>query len=199
MRIDKFLSEMGKASRTESAKLARAGKITVNGEAVKKACIHIDPDKDEIKLFGETVSYKKFTYIMLNKPEGYVSATEDGREMTELDLLNDEEGQKALMETFAEMPVYDTYTIAITDLNAGAIDAVAVDVTRAEEAMANDDNLVCLEENLGSEQYGIGFRKDDTELCELVNAALQALAEDGTVAAIAAKYPEIEEYIILGK
>jgi len=115
------------------------------------------------------------------------------------DLLNDEEGQKALLDTFDSLQVYDTYTIAITDLKAGAIDAVAVDVTRAEEAMANDDNLVCLEENLGSEQYGIGFRKDDTELCELVNAALQALAEDGTVAAIAAKYPEIEEYIILGK
>ena len=115
------------------------------------------------------------------------------------DLLNDEEGQKELMDTFAELQVYDTYTIAITDLNAGAIDAVAVDITRAQEAMADDDSLVCLEENLGSEQYGIGFRKDDTELCEKVNAALKALAEDGTVAEIAAKYPEIEEYITLGK
>ena len=115
------------------------------------------------------------------------------------DLLNDEEGQKALMDTFDALQVYDTYTIAITDLNAGAIDAVAVDVTRAEEAMANDDSLVCLEEDLGSEQSGIGFRKDDTELCEKVNAALEALAADGTVAKIAAKYPEIEEYITLGK
>ena len=115
------------------------------------------------------------------------------------DLLNDEEGQKALMDTFAEMPVYDTYTIAITDLKAGAIDAVAVDATRAAEAMANDDSLVCLEENLGSEQYGIGFRKDDQELCNLVNDALDALAADGTVAKIAANYPEIEEYITLGK
>ena len=115
------------------------------------------------------------------------------------DLLNDEDGQKALADTFASLEVYDTYTIAITDLNAGAIDAVAVDVTRAEEAMANDDSLVCLEENLGSEQYGIGFRKGDTELCEKVNAALDALAADGTVAKIAAKYPEIEEYITLGK
>ena len=115
------------------------------------------------------------------------------------DLLNDEEGQKELADTFADLNVYDTYTIAITDLNAGAIDAVAVDVTRAQEAMANDDSLVCLEENLGSEQYGIGFRKDDTELCDLVNAALEALAGDGTVAKIAANYPEIEEYITLGK
>ncbi|MBR2707159.1 MAG: transporter substrate-binding domain-containing protein [Mogibacterium sp.] len=115
------------------------------------------------------------------------------------DLLNDEEGQKKLADTFASLEVYDTYTIAITDLNAGAVDAVAVDATRAAEAMANDENLVCLEENLGSEQYGIGFRKDDTELCEKVNAALDALAADGTVAKIAAKYPEIEEYITLGK
>ena len=115
------------------------------------------------------------------------------------DLLNDEEGQKELADTFADLNVYDTYTIAITDLNAGAIDAVAVDVTRAQEAMANDENLVCLEENLGSEQYGIGFRKDDQELCDMVNVALEALAQDGTVAKIAANYPEIEEYITLSK
>ena len=115
------------------------------------------------------------------------------------DLLNDEEGQKELADTFAALEVYDTYTIAITDLNAGAIDAVAVDATRAAEAMANDENLVCLEENLGSEQYGIGFSKDDQELCDKVNEALDALAADGTVAKITAKYPEIEEYITLGK
>lgn len=113
------------------------------------------------------------------------------------DLLNDEEGQKALLDTFEDLMVYDTYTIAITDLKAGAVDAVAVDATRAAEAMAEDDSLVCLDENLGSEQYGIGFRKDDTELCDLVNAALQALAADGTVANIAANYPEIAEYITL--
>lgn len=115
------------------------------------------------------------------------------------DLLQDEEGQKELADSFGELNVYDTYTIAITDLKAGAVDAIAVDATRAAEAMADDDSLVCLEENLGSEQYGIGFRKDDTELCELVNAALKALAEDGTVAKIAANYQEIEEYITLGK
>ncbi|MBR7100944.1 MAG: rRNA pseudouridine synthase [Clostridia bacterium] len=96
MRVDKFLSEMGKATRTESAKLAKAGKITVNGAVIKKPDVHIDPDMDEIKLFGVTVSYKKFTYIMLNKPEGYVSATEDGRDKTVLDLLNDEERRKNL-------------------------------------------------------------------------------------------------------
>ena len=115
------------------------------------------------------------------------------------DLLNDEEGQKELADTFADLKVFDTYTIAITDLKAGAIDAVAVDATRAAEAMANDADLVCLDEDLGSEQYGIGFRKEDTELCEKVNAALDALAADGTVEKIAANYPEIKDYITLGK
>ena len=103
------------------------------------------------------------------------------------------------MDTFADLKVFDTYTVAITDLKAGAIDAVAVDVTRAAEAMADDDSLVCLEENLGSEQYGIGFRKGEEELCEKVNAALDALSKDGTVAKILENYPEIAEFITLGK
>ena len=96
MRIDKLLSEMGKASRTESAKLARQGKILVNGIPVKRADVHINPNKDVITLCGSEISYKKFTYIMLNKPQGYVSATEDAREQTVLDLLNDEERRKNL-------------------------------------------------------------------------------------------------------
>jgi polar amino acid transport system substrate-binding protein len=69
------------------------------------------------------------------------------------------------------------------------VDALAIDVTRANEAIANDSSLALLDEALGSEQYGIGFRKNDTELCDLVNAALDALAADGTVDAIAQGYP----------
>ena len=115
------------------------------------------------------------------------------------ELLNNEEGQKALKDTFASLEVYDTYTIAINDLQAGAVNALAIDATRASEAMAKDPNLVCLDEALGSEQYAIGFRKDDKELCDKINAALDALAKDGTVAKIAEKYPEIAEYITLGK
>ncbi|MBQ8344053.1 MAG: rRNA pseudouridine synthase [Clostridia bacterium] len=96
MRVDKFLSEMGKATRTESAKLAKTGKITVNGSVIKRSDVHIDPEKDELRLFGEIIYYKKYTYIMMNKPEGYVSATEDGRDKTVLDLLTEEERRKNL-------------------------------------------------------------------------------------------------------
>ena len=96
MRIDKLLSEMGVASRSESSRLARQGKILVNGTPVKRADTHISPDSDVITLCGEVISYKKFTYIMLNKPEGYVSATDDEREKTVLDLLPENERRKNL-------------------------------------------------------------------------------------------------------
>jgi 16S rRNA pseudouridine516 synthase len=96
MRIDKLLSEMGKATRSESARLARQGKILVNGTPVKRSDVHVDPGKDEIVFCGSKIAYKRFTYIMLNKPEGYVSATDDAKEKTVLDLLNDEERRKDL-------------------------------------------------------------------------------------------------------
>ena len=90
MRLDKFLSVTGTASRKDSARAVRAGAVTVNGTGVKKADINIDPDKDVVVFYGSTVVYRKHTYIMMNKPVGVVSATEDGREKTVLDLLPDE-------------------------------------------------------------------------------------------------------------
>lgn len=115
------------------------------------------------------------------------------------DLLNDEEGQKALADTFASLEVYETYTIAFNDLKAGAIDAIAIDVTSGQYLMSNASGYKFLDEVLGSEQYAIGFRKDDTELCEKVNAAIEALVENGTYDAIGQKYPEIYDYLCLGK
>ena len=87
MRLDKFLSEMGLASRTESKKAAKTGGILVNGIPARDVSAHIDPEKDSITFMGAPVSYQKYTYIMLNKPDGVVSATEDGDGMTVLDLL----------------------------------------------------------------------------------------------------------------
>lgn len=87
MRIDKFLSVTGTATRTEAKKAVRAKAVTVNGTAVASADIHIDPLKDEITFFGQKIIYREHTYIMMNKPDGVVSATEDGRDKTVIDLL----------------------------------------------------------------------------------------------------------------
>lgn len=87
MRIDKFLSVTGKATRTEAKKAIRAKAVTVNGVAVTSADMHINPTKDIISFFGENVFYREYTYIMMNKPDGVVSATDDGRDKTVIDLL----------------------------------------------------------------------------------------------------------------
>ena len=115
------------------------------------------------------------------------------------DLLNDEEGQAELCKTFKSLEVYETYTIAFNDLKAGAVDALAIDVTSGNFLMSGETDYEFLEEELGSEQYGIGFRKDDQELCDKVNEALLALVENGTYDEIGQKYPDIYDYLCLGK
>lgn len=77
MRIDKLLSELGLATRREAAKIARSGGILVDGVPIRDASQHIDPEKCRVTLLGREVEYKKYTYVMLNKPTGYVSATDD--------------------------------------------------------------------------------------------------------------------------
>ena len=87
MRIDKFLSVTGCCSRSDAKRAIRGKNVLVNGKVAVAADMHIDEEHDEIVFFGKPVIYRKYTYIMLNKPEGVVSATEDGRDSTVLDLL----------------------------------------------------------------------------------------------------------------
>lgn len=89
MRLDKFFSEMGLLSRKECAATVKRGRINVDGKPALRADVHIDPEKNIITLDGETVGYERFFYIMLDKPAGVLSATEDKRQSTVLDLLDD--------------------------------------------------------------------------------------------------------------
>ena len=90
MRIDKLLSELGIASRKEAARAAKSGGVTVDGIPVKDLSQHIDPEKSRVVYLGREVLYQKFTYVMLNKPEGYVSATDDKSLPYVTELLPDE-------------------------------------------------------------------------------------------------------------
>ncbi len=87
MRLDKFLSVTATATRSEAGKAARRGAITVNGVPVRRADVSVDPEKDSVVYCGTPVVYKPYRYVLLNKPDGYVSATEDGRDPTVLELL----------------------------------------------------------------------------------------------------------------
>lgn len=90
MRIDKLISEMGIASRRDTAAAAKRGQVLVNGVPVRDASTHVNPDTDQIEYCGRKISYGKFVFVMLNKPEGYVSATEDSKLPVVTELLPDE-------------------------------------------------------------------------------------------------------------
>ena len=89
MRLDKFLVACAVGSRTEVKNLLKAGRVTVNGKKEKSAKLQIDQKTDEIRFDGQVLEYEEFVYYMMNKPKGVISATEDPKHRTVLDLLDD--------------------------------------------------------------------------------------------------------------
>lgn len=90
MRLDKFLCETGFGTRSEVKNLLKKGLVTVNGEVTKKPETKVDEHTDCVTCNGVPASYAEYTYIMLYKPAGVVSATEDKHDRTVLDLLTGE-------------------------------------------------------------------------------------------------------------
>lgn len=89
MRLDKFLVACAVGSRTEVKNLLKAGRVTVNGKKEKSAKLQINEERDEIRFDGQVLEYEEFVYYMVNKPQGVISATEDSKHRTVLDLLDD--------------------------------------------------------------------------------------------------------------
>ena len=89
MRLDKFLVACAVGSRTEVKNFLKAGRVTVNGKKEKSAKLQINEERDEIRFDGQVLEYEEFVYYMMNKPQGVISATEDSKHRTVLDLLDD--------------------------------------------------------------------------------------------------------------
>ena len=89
-RIDKLVASTGKYTRSEVKKLIRAGLVLVDGIAVRSGDEKVDPEAVEIMAEGEVLTWRRYTWLMMNKPAGLLSATEDGRQKTVLDLLPQE-------------------------------------------------------------------------------------------------------------
>ena len=88
VRLDRFLADSGAGTRTEVKKLIQKGLVQVNGEKAKKPELKIDPETDVVEFDGEHIGARaEFVYYLLHKPAGYVSATEDTREKTVLELV----------------------------------------------------------------------------------------------------------------
>lgn len=90
-RIDKILSNLGYGSRSELKKICRNGLVKVNGKTINNPGVQVDVENDEIIFDGQKVVYKEFIYLMLNKPNGYISATFDKKDPIVLDLIDKED------------------------------------------------------------------------------------------------------------
>ena len=89
MRLDKYLVACAVGSRTEVKNFLKAGRVMVNGKKEKSAKLQINEETDEICFDGQKLTYEEFVYYMMNKPQGGISATEDPKHKTVLDLLDD--------------------------------------------------------------------------------------------------------------
>ncbi len=87
IRLDKLLCDMGLGTRSQLREAVRAGRVTLDGKIIRDPAVKLDPAKAEVVMDGENILYRKHVYLMLNKPAGYLSATEDAHAPTVLELL----------------------------------------------------------------------------------------------------------------
>ncbi|MDX5475507.1 MAG: rRNA pseudouridine synthase [Bacillaceae bacterium] len=97
--MDKLLANSGYGTRKEVKKLLKSGVVKVDGKVEKDAKTHVDPYTQNVEVHGELVEYKEFIYLMMNKPPGILSATEDRSQQTVVDILEEED------QLFAPFPV----------------------------------------------------------------------------------------------
>jgi 16S rRNA pseudouridine516 synthase len=86
-RLDKVLSNSGFGSRTEIKSAVKKGMVTVDGKIVNDSGIYVNPLEDVIEMSGIKLNYRRYIYLMMNKPKGVISATTDSKQKTVFDIL----------------------------------------------------------------------------------------------------------------
>ena len=95
-RLDKFLTNAGVATRSQVKIILKQGRVQVDGKPMKDGAAKIDPDKQTVTLDGEVIGGRRRMVVMLNKPEGFVTSTEDPRDRTVMELLPKEYAHQEL-------------------------------------------------------------------------------------------------------
>jgi 16S rRNA pseudouridine516 synthase len=90
LRLDKYLADLGVGTRSQVKQMIRKGLVDINGNTAKKPEQKVNVQEDHVTVEGKVLQYTKYRYVLLHKPSGYVSATEDAREKTVLSLLSPE-------------------------------------------------------------------------------------------------------------
>ena len=152
----------------------------------------IDPEA-----YTLSMAYSDNSQMILTKADSGIATLDDlagkivGVQLgTSADILLSEGGDAAeLGASFGELQRFENYNVCFTELMAGSVDAVAIDIGVAAGKIAEyGDEYVMLDESFASEKYGICFRKDDAEMCEQVEGAFMQLVEDGTYLALAEEF-----------
>ena len=150
----------------------------------------IDPEA-----YTLSMAYSDNSQVILTKADSGITTLADlagkivGVQLgTSADLMLQND-QAELAATFGDLQRFENYNVCFTELMAGSIDAVAIDIgVAANKIKEYGDEYVMLDESMASEKYGICFRKDDADMCAQVEEAYMQLVEDGTYEALAEKY-----------
>ena len=160
---------------------------------------------DSMKEKGYVISAPYFynTQVVLVKADSGIATAADlagkyvavqlgtsGEELLNTDLA-------ALKDTFAQLVSCDSFLKCFTELDGNSVDAVFVDLPVAVAYAGDRTDLKIINEDLGAEEYGVAFRSADAELCAKIEGAVAELIADGTYAAIAAKYEDIDPVNLL--
>lgn len=191
MRIDKFISELGIASRKEASKIARSGGVLVNGTAVRDLSKHIDPECDSVTFQGRELTYKKYVYVMLNKPEGYVSATEDSKLPVVTELLPEELQSRGLF------PVgrLDKDTVGLMILtNNGSLAHTVLSPKRHVEKKYYFESAEALTPD-AEEKFRTGIVLRDGYECKSAEITLDKERQSGIITLTEGKYHQIKRMI----
>lgn len=162
LRLDRMLSGQGIGTRREVKQLLSGGCVTVNGKKVTCAAMKVNTEKDVVCVNGEAVRYREHVYIMMNKPAGVISASDDPRQQTVIDLLPRNLRRPGLFpagrldrDTEGFLLITDDGAFAHNILSPkkhvekeyfAVIDGALTDeeIKRFENGLVLDDGLVCL-------------------------------------------------------
>lgn len=95
-RLDKILASQGTLSRRDVKEIIKKGRVTLNGKVIRDSAVKVDLNVDEVKIDDEKITLKKHIYIMMNKPQGVISASDSDNDETVVDLVPDELFRKGL-------------------------------------------------------------------------------------------------------
>lgn len=160
MRLDKYLADAGLGSRKEVKSLIKKKKVLVNNQLVTKDDYKVDENKDAVTVENKLVEYRQFHYFMLNKPQGVISATEDGKYKTVLNCIQE--------------PFKDLFPVGRLDIDTEGLLLITNDGTLAHELLSPKKHVekcyyLTIKEPLTNyhlEQIEKGIEIDQHEICK---------------------------------